>query len=195
MNGQRILSMASLLVWGLAISPLFAESLETGDKAPSFKAVGVEGKTYTLASVKDAKATVICFTCNQCPVAVAYEDRFIEFAKEYESQGVKFLAINVNYNEDLEAMKQRAEEKGFPFPYAFDETGDSARAYGARRTPHLFLLDANGKIVYQGAFDDDMVNPKESYLVDAVDAVLAGKKPELTKTTAVGCGIRPKPAA
>jgi len=171
-------------------APSFAANLKTGDKAPDFKATGVDGKEYSLP--KDAKATVVCFTCNHCPVAVAYEDRFIEFNKKYQGKGVKFIAINVNDGEDLEAMKQRAEEKGFNFPYAYDSSGDSSRAFGARVTPHLFVIDANGKIAYQGAFDDNQQSPKESYLVSAVEAVLAGKVPAKTETKAVGCGIRPK---
>lgn len=169
-----------------------AAAPKIGDPAPEFKAAGVDGKTYTLGSFKDAKATVVVFTCNVCPVAVAYEDRFIEFSKKYESKGVKFIAINVNSSEDLSAMKQRAEEKGFTFPYAYDESGDSARAYGARVTPHLYVVDSKGKIVYQGAFDDNQGKPTKAYLANAVEAVLAGKTPEVAETRAVGCGIRPR---
>lgn len=176
----------------LASVVAYAAAPAIGDSAPEFKAAGVDGKTYTLGSFKEAKATVVVFTCNICPVAVAYEDRFIEFAKKYDAKGVKFIAINVNTSEDLSAMKQRAEEKGFNFPYAYDETGDSARAFGARVTPHLFVVDAKGKIVYQGAFDDSMNKPTKPYLANAVEAVLAGKTPEVTNTKAVGCGIRPK---
>jgi peroxiredoxin len=175
------------VVWA---SPIFAANLKTGDKAPAFKAIGVDGKDYSLP--EDAKATVVCFTCNHCPVAVAYEDRFIEFAKKYEEKGVKFIAINVNYMESLDEMKERAKEKRFTFPYAFDASGKSCFAYGARRTPHLFLVDADGKIAYQGAFDDKLRSPKKHFLVEAVDAVLAGKKPRIDKTPAIGCGIQPK---
>ena len=169
-----------------------AAAPKIGETAPEFKAAGVDGKNYTLGSFKDAKATVVVFTCNICPVAIAYEDRFIEFTKKYEAKGVKFIAINVNSSEDLSAMKQRAEEKGFNFPYAYDESGESARAYGARVTPHLFVVDGKGKIVYQGAFDDNQSKPKNAYLANAVEAVLAGKTPEVAETRAVGCGIRPR---
>ena len=171
--------------------PSYAATLKTGDSAPDFKATGVDGKTYSLP--EDAAATVICFTCNQCPVSQAYEKRFIEFAKKYEKKGVKFIAINVNYRESFDEMKRRAKERGYPYPYAFDASGKSCFAYGARKTPHLFLVDGDGKIAYQGAFDDNFVNPKRGYLVEAVEAVLDGKKPAVDKTPAIGCAIQPRP--
>jgi peroxiredoxin len=173
------------------VSWTVAADLEIGAKAPEFKATGVDGKEYTLASTKQAKATVIAFTCNHCPVAIVYEDRFIEFQKRYSNKDVKFIAINVNSSEDLKAMKERAEEKGFNFPYAYDETGDSARAFGAKVTPHLFVLDANGLLAYQGSFDDKTKEPTVSYIDKAVEAVLAGDKPEVTSTKPFGCGIKP----
>jgi peroxiredoxin len=185
---RSALSFAAVLAMATVT---FAAGVEIGDQAPNFKAIGVDGKTYTLDSAKDAKATVITFTCNQCPVSVAYEDRFVAFTKAYEDKGVKFVAINVN-PETIEQMKARAEEKGFNFPYALDASGESAKAYGAQVTPHMFVLDKDGKVVYIGAHDDnlDESKVKVSYVKDAVEAVLAGKTPETTKTRAVGCGIR-----
>ncbi|MCO6458503.1 MAG: thioredoxin family protein [Pirellulaceae bacterium] len=166
--------------------------VEVGAAGPDFKAKGVDGKDYSLDSSKGAKATVLCFTCNNCPVAVAYEDRFIEFAKKYGEKGVKFVAVNCNTTEDLDAMKQRAEEKGFTFPYIYDESGAAARGYGARVTPHLFVLDSNGKVAYRGAFDDSQSNPSKKYVEDAVNAVLSGKSPAVSSTKAFGCGIKLK---
>ncbi|SRR5690606_1811204 len=186
-------ALSAVAVLALATGAL-ADGVKIGDKAPNFEAVGVDGKTYTLDNMKDAKATVVCFTCNHCPVAVAMEDRFIAFAKEYESKGVKFIAINVN-GEPMEEMKSRAEEKGFTFPYARDESAASGKAYGAQVTPHLFVLDSKGTVAYIGAFDDSALNASKvtkNYVKDAVDAVLAGKTPETQTTKAVGCGIRYK---
>jgi len=170
----------------------YAAELEVGTKAPEFKALpGVDGKEYNLADMKDAKVVVVCFTCNICPVAVAYEDRFVEFNKKYASKGVKFVAINANRkSEDLAAMKTRAEEKGFNFPYVFDKSGKLATEYGARVTPHIFVLDQSRNVAYVGAFDSDQNNPSKSYVADAVDALLAGKKVEFTKSKAFGCGIQ-----
>ena len=175
-------------------APAFAAELEIGAKAPTFKALpGVDGKEYSLDAMKDAKAIVVCFTCNQCPVAVAYEDRFVEFQKKYANKGVKFVAINANKaSEDLAVMKTRAEEKGFNFPYIYDASGKSASEYGARVTPHIFVLDGDRKVAYVGAFDDSQTKPSKTYVADAVDAILAGKKVEVTNTKAVGCGIRNK---
>lgn len=186
---------AGLLALALAVvaAPVFAAELAPGDKAPAIKGlVGVDGKECNLGDSK-AKATVVCFTCNICPVSVAYEDRFIEFTKKYKDKGVEFVAINANKKtEDLAAMKTRAEEKGFNFPYVFDKTGTSATEFGATRTPHIFVLDSKGVVQYVGAFDDNQKSPSKHYVADAVDAVLAGKTPAVAKTKAVGCGIQNK---
>jgi peroxiredoxin len=114
--------MALAVVAVVAFSGIVrAAEIEIGTAAPDFTAKGVDGKDVTLkGSLKDAKGVVVCFTCNNCPVAVEYEDRFIDFAKKYNGKGIKFLAINVNTSEDLEKMKVRAEEKGFNFPYAYE---------------------------------------------------------------------------
>src|SRR5690349_21274022 len=176
------------------VAPLYSAELEIGAHAPDFKALpGVDGKQYSLDEMKDAKIVVVCFTCNRCPVAVAYEDRFVEFSKKYAGKGVKFVAINANRRtEDIGAMKTRAEEKGFNFPYVFDKSGKLATEYGARVTPHMYVLDAKGNVAYVGAFDDDQKSPKKHYVADAVDAVIAGKTPEVTNTKAFGCGIANK---
>jgi peroxiredoxin len=188
---RRMFMALSLLA---LVSPAFAAELEIGAKAPTFEGLpGVDGKECSLDGMKDAKAIVICFTCNKCPVAVAYEDRFVEFQKKYGEKGVKFVAINCNKNsEDLEVMKKRAEEKGFNFPYVYDASGKIATEYGAKVTPHLYVLDGNRKVAYVGAFDDSQAKPSKHYVADAVDAILAGKKVELTNTKSVGCGINNK---
>src|SRR5438874_5897148 len=162
-------------------APAWSAELEIGAHAPAFKALpGVDGKSYSLADMKDAKVVVVCFTCNICPVAVGYEDRFVEFSKKYAGKGVKFVAINANRKtEDLAVMKTRAEEKGFNFPYVFDKSGELATEYGARVTPHVFVLDQNRNVAYVGAFDDDQDKPSKSYVKDAVDALIAGKKVEV----------------
>jgi peroxiredoxin len=188
---RRMLLVLSLLV---LVAPAFAAELEIGAKAPTFAGLpGVDGKECSLDGMKDAKAVVVCFTCNTCPVAVAYEDRFVAFQKKYADKGVKFVAINANKNsEDLAVMKTRAEEKGFNFPYVFDASGKLATEYGARVTPHIFVLDGERKVAYVGAFDDSQQKATKHYVADAVDAILAGKKVEVTNTKAVGCGINNK---
>lgn len=183
---RGLLCTAVLLAVGCGMSR--AEEIAIGKAAPEFKAKGVDGKEYNLGSIKEAKATVVVFTCNGCPVAKAYEDRFVEFAKKYAGKGVKFIAIDSNSGDDLKEMKQRSEEKSFCFPYAKDES-DAAKAFGAEVTPHLFIIDKDGKIAYHGAFDDDQKSPKNHYVADAVDALLAGKAVKTTSTKAFGCGI------
>lgn len=168
-----------------------AGEIEIGAAGPDFSAVGADGETYNLASMADAKVVVLCFTCKGCPVAQAYEQRLVEFAEQYGAKGVQLVALNCNNRtEDLEVIKQHAKDAGFNFTYAFDESGDAARAYGALVTPHLFVLDANRKVAYRGAFDDSQNDPKEFYVAAAVDALLAGRTPETSSTKAVGCGIK-----
>jgi peroxiredoxin len=166
-----------------------------GDPAPKFEGiVGVDDKKHSFDDYADAKALAVVFTCNSCPVAVAYEDRLIAVQKDYADKGVQLVAINVNNVEPdkLPAMKDRAEEKGFQFPYLYDPTQQVARDYGAKVTPHIFLLDGNRRLAYVGPVDDnvDGANASKPFLRDAIDAVLAEKTPETTEVEPVGCGIK-----
>lgn len=190
---RRMVPLAALIVGIAAVQLARAEEIAIGKPGPDFKVTGTDGKQYTLASFKDADVVVVCFTCNYCPVAVAYEDRFIEFNKKYENKKVAFVAINCNnQTEGLAEMQKRAEEKGFNFVYAFDETGEAARDYGARVTPHLFILDKDRNVAYRGSFDDKQEGPTVAYVPNAVDALLAGKTVEVSTTKAFGCGIKLK---
>lgn len=172
-----------------------AKALAVGDPAPEWKDLeGVDDEMHSLGDIKDAKAVVVVFTCNHCPVAQAYEDRIIQLAADYKAKGVELVAINVN-NMDadkLPAMKERAKEKGFEFDYLYDPSQEIGRAFGATVTPHAFLLDSEKKLVYVGAIDDniDANEVKENHLRDAIDDVLAGSKPAKESTKPAGCGIR-----
>jgi peroxiredoxin len=171
------------------------KKLAVGDQAPAWKDLtGVDDKRHSLGEHADAKAVVVVFTCNHCPVAVAYEDRIVAIANDYAAKGVDLVAINVNNMEadKLPAMKERAEEKGFKFDYLYDPSQEIGRAYGAAVTPHVFLLDGDRNLVYVGAIDDNMNAEKASkhYLRDAIDAVLAGSKPQTDTTKPMGCGIQ-----
>lgn len=185
----RVLSFVAAAVLAVG-SFVNAAEVEIGSKAPTFAGIpGADGKSYGLDSFKEAKVVVVVFTCNSCPVALDYEDRIIEFTKQYKDKGVAVIAVNQKSSEDIEAVKKRAEEKGFNFPYCYDKSQDAARAFGARVTPHFFVLDKDRTIQYMGAFDDSAKEPKTHYVNDAVDALLAGKKPEKSETDAIGCGI------
>ena len=184
-----------LMTFGLlAMTSMASAEANIGAAAPDWKDLpGTDGKKHSLSELKDKKAVVVAFTCNHCPVAVAYEDRFIAFAKEYADKGVEFVAINVSNVDDdkLPAMTARAKEKHFNFPYLYDESQKVGKDFGAEKTPHLFVLDGDGKIVFIGAFDDKMDAKKVSkhFVKDAVDSVLAGKDVSVSKTPAHGCGI------
>src|SRR6476660_3939420 len=145
------------------------KTLAIGASAPGFKLPGTDGKTYSLASFKNANILVIVFTCNHCPTAQAYEDRIIQLAKDYSSKGVAVVAIMPNnpqairldelgytdLSDSFEEMKIRAKEKHFNFPYLYDgETQSVANAYGPVATPHVFIFDAERKLCYQGRIDD-----------------------------------------
>ncbi len=174
---------------------------DIGDIATDFKLKNVIGNTVSLADYKDAKGFVIIFTCNHCPYAVAYEDRIIDLDKKYAPLGFPVIAINPNDPEvvpsdSFEAMQERAKEKGFNFPYLFDEGQKIYPQYGARKTPHVYLLEhteEGNKVAYIGAIDDNYANAekvKEAYLANAIEALIAGKRPEPSKTKAIGCSIK-----
>jgi len=182
----------------LCVTCLAAEHnhrLDVGDSGPTWKDVpGTDDQLHQLDDYKDKKLVVAVFTCNSCPVAVDYEDRLIALQEEYADKGVQLVAINVNTNEanNLEAMKERATAKKFNFPYLFDATQQSARAYGATVTPHAFVLDEDRKVAYMGAIDDHRSESKVSktHLRDALDALLDGETPAVSETRQFGCGIK-----
>jgi peroxiredoxin len=172
--------------------------LTIGDKAIPFELPGVDDELHSLADYTDKKALVVLFSCNHCPYVRAWEDRMVQIQADYASQGVQFIAINANdtdkYPADsLPKMKERAQEKGFNFPYLFDETQEVARYYGAERTPEIFVFNRVGVLQYHGALDDNYDDPDavtQEYLRDALDAILAEKTPATAKTAPVGCTIK-----
>lgn len=174
------------------------QTLSLGASAPDFSLPGTDGKTYTLGSFKDAKLLVISFTCNHCPYAKGVEDRFIRLAKAYQPKGVAFAAISANdatnYPDDSFAnMKARALEKGYSFPYLYDEPQITAKAYGAVCTPHIFVFDAGRKLIYEGRIDDNWKDEsavKSHDLKIALDAALTGKPIANAQTNPMGCSIK-----
>ncbi|RME72189.1 MAG: thioredoxin family protein [Chloroflexi bacterium] len=172
--------------------------LKIGDKAIPFALPGVDGEEHALADYADKKVLVVVFSCNHCPYVRAWEDRMVQIQADYADKGVQFLVINANdaqkYPDDsFEKMKERAQEKGFNFPYLYDETQEIARFYGAERTPEFFVFDSKGILRYHGALDDNYDDPsavKQHYLRDALDAVLAGQTPPVQETPPVGCTVK-----
>lgn len=173
-------------------------NVKIGDAAIGFELPGVDGGTYSLSGVSGGRtATAVVFMCNHCPYVLAWLDRLIAIADDYAGQGVAFVGINANdpakYAADsFDNMQKLAAEWGLPFPYLHDETQQVARAYGAERTPEIFLLDAELRLRYHGAPDDNYDDSQASlpYLRNALDAVLAGRTPPLADTPPVGCTIK-----
>ncbi len=184
----------------ILMSFTYISGYQPGDKATDFKLKSVDGKMYSMSDYKDAKGFIVVFTCNHCPFAVKYEDRVIELAKKYKSKGYVLLAINPNDpaaapDDSYDLMKVRAKEKGFTFPYLFDEGQKIYPQYGATKTPHVFLLDKNLIVKYIGAIDDNVEDAsavKEHYLENAIAALEKGQEPAVNSTKAIGCTIKVK---
>lgn len=169
--------------------------LDIGDPAPAWKDLpDTKGNLQSLGDLHDHDAVVVVFTCNSCPYAVDVEDRLISLANECRNRNVAVVAINVNRVEadSPEAMKERAEEKGFTFPYLYDESQQIAKEYGATTTPECYVLDGDRHVAYMGSLDDspDGENVTRRHVAKAIDAVLDGKTPELSETVPIGCRIR-----
>lgn len=203
----------AIVVLCVALRPATAPAAEPdvtplaiGSKAPDFRLPGVDGKTYTLADFADAEALVVIFTCNHCPTAQAYEERFIRFCEDYKGRGVAVVAISPNdpeavrldelgytdLNDSFEEMKIRARDHKFPFPYLYDgQTQATSRAYGALATPHVFVFDRDRKLRYAGRFDDSDVKEVRSHdTINAVEALLAGREVPVATTRVFGCSTK-----
>lgn len=178
-----------------------SEGYKIGDVAEDFSLKNVDGKMVSLADYKNAKGFIVTFTCNTCPYAVAYEDRIIALDKKYASKGYPVIAImpnnvSVKPDDNLDAMKQRANDKGFTFPYLIDKEQKVYPKFGATKTPHMFVLQKTKKgnvVKYIGAIDDnykDASSVTTKYVEKAVDALLQGKEVEQTETKAIGCSIK-----
>ena len=173
-------------------------SLKIGDKPVSFTLPGIDDKQHSLEDFSGKKALAVIFSCNHCPYVRAWEDRMVQIQADYEKRNVQLLAVNSNdsskYPEDSFAkMKERAREKKFNFPYLHDETQKVGRAFGANRTPEVFLFDEKRILRYHGAIDDNYDDPKavkEHYFRRALDAVLEGKPVSIPETKPVGCTIK-----
>jgi peroxiredoxin len=173
-------------------------NLKPGDQAISFALPGVDDQQYTLADYADKEAVAVIFSCNHCPYVRAWEDRMVQIQADYATKGVQLIAVSSNdarkYPDDsFPRMKERAQEKGFNFPYLYDETQEIAHAYGAERTPEVFLFDQGGALCYHGAIDDNYDDPsavQSHFLREALDAVLAGQVPSTAQTPPVGCTIK-----
>jgi len=175
-----------------------ADGLAVGDLAPRHMLPDTAGELHGVGGPAGAPASVVVFTCNHCPYALAWHDRLMRAAQEYADEGIRFLAVNPNdadrYPLDsYEAMRQRIEREGeWPMPYLRDESQEVARAWGARTTPDVFVVDADGRVVYRGAPDADHGDEAQDarWLREALEDVLAGRPVARPETEPVGCSVK-----
>lgn len=193
--------LAVMVIFLLSAFTTINNGYKVGDLATDFSLENIDGTMVSLSDYKEAKGFIVIFTCNTCPYAVAYEDRIVALDKKYAAQGYPVIAImpnntDIQKGDGMEAMKQRAQQKGFTFPYLMDKDQKISPQYGATKTPEVYVLQKSGQgnqVKYIGAIDDNYqdanaVNTK--YVEDAVDALLAGKTIKETKTRAIGCAIK-----
>ena len=171
-----------------------------GSEAPDFRLPDVvSGSELSLGDLRSDVATVLMFICNHCPYVKHLQDGLVEVADEYIPRGVSFIAINSNdvqnYPDDSPGrMKEVAEEKGYSFPYLFDETQEVARVYAAACTPDFFVYDRDLKCVYRGQFDDSRpgngkpVTGKD--MRKALDSIIAGRAIKWDQVPSIGCNIK-----
>jgi peroxiredoxin len=174
--------------------------LSLGDQAPAFELPGTDGKQHSVPESADprVRATVVYWTCNHCPYALAWHDRLIEVAREYGEQDVTFLAVNSNDpkkkpEDSFDAMKERVKTEGnWPHPYLYDESQEVAKDYGAKKTPDIFVFDEELKLRYHGAPDADYEDASQeaAWLRAAIDDLLGGRTVEMAESDPVGCTIK-----
>lgn len=187
-------------------SETVADGYGIGDTVSDFKLKSTSGEMVSMSDYEDAKGFIVVFTCNTCPYAKLYEQRIIDLDQKFSSKGFPVLAINPNDitkqpDDSMEKMAARAKDKNYTFPYLRDDSQEVARTFGASKTPHVYVLnkEANGKLKVEfiGAIDDsprDASDVEKTYVEDAVNALLSGKKPTVKEEKAIGCTIKWKDA-
>jgi peroxiredoxin len=165
--------------------------------APAFELPGVDGRTHSLEEYADAPVLVLIQSCNHCPYVLAWEGRINALQREYADRGVRIVAISSNDTEaypadSFERMIEHAREADYTFDYLYDESQEVARALDSERTPECFVYDAERRLVYHGAVDDNREESEVTthYLRDAIEAALAGETPPVTDTPPVGCTVK-----
>ncbi len=191
---KKVLMLVICVVMFVAANPV-KNGYGVGDVATDFKLKNVDGNMVSLADFKDAKGYVVIFDCNTCPYSKAYNQRIIDLNQKYAAMGFPVITINANEGsgDSYSEMVRIANKKKYKFPYLYDESQEVAKAYGATNTPHVFVLSKDLKVSYMGAIDDSPRNAAgvtKRYVEDAVDALLKGTIIPVTKTKAIGCGIK-----
>ncbi len=200
---KNFLGLVALFVLAAAFVPApnttVHPGLHVGDTAPDFRLKNIDNKYVSLSDYDDVNGYIVIFTCNTCPVAVLYEDRIIDLHNKYAEKGYPVVAImpndpEVKPGDSFDEMKVRAGVKGFDFAYLFDEGQKVYPAYGATKTPHVYLLNKDRGVEYIGSIDDnrDAEAVTVNYVANAIDALENGRTPDPSSTKAVGCSIKTK---
>ncbi len=184
----------------ILVTTAAAGELELGSAIPlgDVKMTDVSGRKVSLNDAMGKNGLLVIFSCNTCPWVDAWEDRYIVISQKYQKKDVGMIAINPNAasrgnGDGLTDMQKRAKEAGYTFHYTVDEGSQLASAFGATRTPHIYLFSKEGKLIYRGAIDDNARKArkvKKPYLINAIDAMIEGKPVSVTSTKALGCGIK-----
>ena len=185
----------------LAFSVAISEELKLGSDIPmgDVKMVDISGKKVSLNEVKMDNGLLVNFSCNTCPWVIAWQDRYNQLSDLSLANNIGFITINPNsrnrekIGEGLDDMKEFSKKYDHDFLYTVDKNSEIARAFGATSTPHIYLFNSDGKLVYRGAIDDNARRPnkvKKTYLVDAIKAVGSDKKIKISETKALGCSIK-----
>ena len=192
--------MKRILIPIMGLTFLLAGELEIGSTMPlkDLELADISGKNITLANAKGDAGTLVVFSCNTCPWVIRWEDRYVSLANTYSQKGIGMIAVNSDAarfggEDSLEEMLEHAKNNGYNFPYAQDPESELASAFGATKTPHIYLFNGDDKLVYRGAIDDNAKNAKkvdEPFLANAIDALLAGNPINPQTTKALGCSIK-----
>ncbi|MEE9465948.1 MAG: thioredoxin family protein [Candidatus Neomarinimicrobiota bacterium] len=187
----------------MMVAGLHGKELRLGEKIPlaDLEMLDVSGQGISLGDVEGSEGLVVIFSCNTCPWVTAWEGRYVELAGTYKDRGFGFIAVNSNetYREKGDGyadMQQQAQDNGYNFNYVVDEKSRLAKAFGATRTPHVFIFNGAGRLVYRGAIDDNAYEPEKvekAYTANALEAILADRAPEEASTKAIGCSIKAAP--
>lgn len=185
---------AVALVAGVLTTAAVA-AIGVGQTAPNFVLTDLNGNRHSLASKKNnAKAVVIIFVNQYCPVSKPYEARIKALHEKYRERGVTFFAIDSTLGTTLDDQRRNYREAGWRLPVLRDPRVETAEAYGAQHTPEVFILDTNLRVRYHGAIDNNQdeskVEPNKNWADRAIAAVLAGRNPDPASTRAFGCAIR-----
>jgi hypothetical protein len=194
---KKIINKLSLTLF---LSTIFAGELELGSSIPlaDIKMMDISGKMISLNDVKMENGLLVNFSCNTCPWVVAWQNRYNALAEESNENKIGFITVNPNTRirdrgEGLSDMREFSKKYEHDFLYALDKEAKLATAFGATKTPHIYLFNGEGKLVYRGAIDDNARKPKKvknNYLSNAIKAVANGKNIDLAETKALGCAIK-----